>query len=347
MTNENQDIAKISNKKQYVMVIICILPIFATLISLTIGKYPLSLSQIFSAVYSKILGTTPISNNVDNVLFYVRIPRILAALMAGGALSVSGATYQGLFKNPMVSPDILGASAGAGFGAALGLLLSFGYTGVQISAFIFGIAAVTLTYLISIIIGRGNNATLVLILTGMVVSSMFASLISLIKYVADPDEKLPAITFWLMGGLSSVSLNDVEMLLIPLMIGLIPLILLRWKLNILSFGDEEAKSLGVDTKWLRMIIIFCATLITAGTISVSGMIGWIGLIIPHMARMIVGPNFKVLLPASLIIGSTFLLIVDDIARCAFPIEIPLGILTALIGAPFFIYLLIKGRRGWI
>jgi iron complex transport system permease protein len=267
--------------------------------------------------------------------------------MVGAALSVAGATYQGLFKNPMVSPDILGASAGAGFGAAFGILLSFNALGIQISAFLFGLAAVTITYLISMIIGRGNNATLVLVLTGMVVAALFSSFISITKYVADPYEKLPAITFYLMGGLDSVSMNDIKILTIPLLVGTIPLVLLRWQLNVLSFGDEESKSLGIDTSKLRVIIILCSTLITAGAVSISGMIGWIGLIIPHIARMVVGPNFKVLIPASLFIGGTFLLLVDDIARCAFSMEIPLGILTSLIGAPFFIYLLIKGGRGWV
>lgn len=335
-------------KTTYFMVIIAALPILAILISLVIGRYSISLSEFFNAILSKAFGLNiGEPSTIETVLFNVRIPRILSSLMVGAALSVAGATYQGLFKNPMVSPDILGASAGAGFGAAFGILLSFGAFGIQISAFLFGLAAVTVTYLISVIIGRGNNATLVLVLTGMVISALFSSFISITKYVADPYEKLPAITFYLMGGLASVTMKDIKILMLPLIVGVIPLVLLRWKLNVLAFGDEESKALGIDTSKLRVIIILCSTLITAGAVSISGMIGWIGLIIPHIARMVVGPNFKVLLPASLFIGSTFLLLVDDIARCAFPMEIPLGILTSLIGAPFFIYLLIKGRRGWI
>ncbi len=335
-------------KTTYLMIVIAILPIVAILISLTIGRYSISLPQFFDVVSSKVFRhDIAQSNTIETVLFNVRAPRILSALMVGAALSVSGATYQGLFKNPMVSPDILGASAGAGFGAAFGILLSFNGLGIQISAFLFGLAAVIITYSISSIITRGNNATLVLVLTGMVVAALFTSFISITKYVADPYEKLPLITFYLMGGLSSVTMKDIKMLLIPMIIGIIPLILLRWKFNVLSFGDEEAKSLGIDTSRLRVIIILCSTLITAAAVSISGMIGWVGLVIPHIARMIVGPNFKVLLPSSLLIGGTFLLLVDDIARCAFSIEIPLGILTSLIGAPFFIYLLIKGRRGWI
>ncbi|WP_303864452.1 iron ABC transporter permease [Alkalibaculum bacchi] len=348
LTGSSENLKLKQRKITYFMVIMATLPILAIIISLVIGRYAISLPEFFNAILSKVFqSNTGESSTIETVLFNVRIPRILSALMVGAALSVAGASYQGLFKNPMVSPDILGASAGAGFGAALGILLSFGDFGVQILAFLFGLTAVAVTYLISMIIGRSNNATLVLVLTGMVVSALFSSFISITKYVADPYDKLPAITFYLMGGLSSVTMKDVKILLIPLIVGIIPLILLRWKLNVLSFGEEESKALGIDTSKLRVVIIICSTLITAGAVSISGMIGWIGLIIPHIARMVVGPDFKVLLPSSLLIGSTFLLLVDDIARCTFSMEIPLGILTSLIGAPFFIYLLIKGRRGWI
>ena len=348
LTGSSENLKLKQRKITYFMVIMATLPILAIIISLVIGRYAISLPKFFNAILSKVFqSNTGESSTIETVLFNVRIPRILSALMVGAALSVAGASYQGLFKNPMVSPDILGASAGAGFGAALGILLSFGDFGVQILAFLFGLTAVAVTYLISMIIGRSNNATLVLVLTGMVVSALFSSFISITKYVADPYDKLPAITFYLMGGLSSVTMKDVKILLIPLIVGIIPLILLRWKLNVLSFGEEESKALGIDTSKLRVVIIICSTLITAGAVSISGMIGWIGLIIPHIARMVVGPDFKVLLPSSLLIGSTFLLLVDDIARCTFSMEIPLGILTSLIGAPFFIYLLIKGRRGWI
>jgi iron complex transport system permease protein len=339
------------NRKEninYIMPILFILPIVAFLISFTLGRYAISIPEILNIFYSKLFGlpaTWP--ETLETVIFNVRIPRIVAAMLVGGALSVSGATYQGLFKNPMVSPDILGASAGAGFGASLAILMSAGIVGIQISAFVFSIAAVGLTYLISTIISKGTQATLVLVLTGMVISTLFSSFISMAKYVADPESKLPAITFWLMGGLSSIRTIDIKSVLIPMLISLIPLMLLRWKLNVLSFGDEEAKALGLDTTKLRMIVIICSTLLTASAVSICGMIGWIGLIIPHLARMLVGPNYKALLPASLLIGGTFLLLVDDIARSVFPIEIPLGILTAIFGAPLFLYLLMKGKRGWV
>lgn len=339
---------KIGRSVNYIMVALVLMPVAAFLISFTLGRYAISIPEILNIFFSKIFGlkvTWP--DTVETVIFKVRIPRILAAMLVGAALSISGASYQGLFKNPMVSPDILGASAGAGFGAAVGILMSLGIVGIQVSSFLFGLGAVALTFVINTIIGRGNNAVLILVLTGMVVSTLFSSFISMTKYLADPYSKLPAITFWLMGGLSSISMKDVKMILIPILLGAIPLVLLRWKLNVLSFGEEEAKALGIDTSKLRLVIIICSTLLTAASVSICGMIGWIGLIIPHLARMLVGPNYKVLLPASLLIGSTFLLLVDDVARSAFPLEIPLGILTSLIGAPFFIYLLLKGKRGWI
>lgn len=331
------------------MIYILVLALIAALlISFTLGRYAIALPQLTEILIGKLFGFAPTwPETLETVLFRVRIPRIIAAMLVGSALAGSGATYQGLFRNPMVSPDILGASAGAGFGAAMAILLSLGTVGIQVSAFLFGLGAVALAYLISSIIGRGNNAILILVLTGMVVSTLFSSFTSITKYVADTDNKLPAITFWLMGGLSSVSLRDIGVLIIPIVAGAIPLILIRWKLNVLSFGEEEAQAMGIDTKKIRMIVIVCSTMLTAASVSVSGMIGWIGLIIPHIARLLVGPNYKVLLPASLLIGSTFLLLVDDVARSAFAMEIPLGILTSLIGAPFFIYLLLKGRRGWI
>lgn len=331
-----------------VMVVLAILPIMAFLISFVVGRYIIPLPVLFRILAGKLFGlkvTWP--ETLETVLFAVRLPRIWAAMLVGGALSLAGATYQGLFKNPMVSPDILGAAAGAGFGAAIAILLSWNIVAIQVSSFLFGLAAVALTYLISSAISRGNNALLVLVLTGMVVSTLFTSLISMTKYVADPYSKLPAITFWLMGGLSSINAKDNLIVLTPLLLGAIPIILLRWKLNVLSFGEEEAKAMGLDTARLRLVVIVCSTLLTAASVSIGGMIGWVGLIIPHLARMIVGPNYKTLIPASLLIGSTFLLLVDDIARSVFAMEIPLGILTALIGAPFFVYLLLKGKRGWV
>lgn len=334
--------------KNYIIVILLILPILAFAISIMTGRYSISFEQFIEIIVSKVTGATIglSSSNIETVLFTIRLPRIFAAMLVGAGLSMSGAAYQGMFKNPMVSPDILGASAGAGFGAAFGILMEFNNFLIQITAFIFGIFAVCVSYFVSKMISR-SSSVLTLVLTGMVVSTLFQSFISLTKYVGDPYTKLPAITFWLMGGLSSISVSDVKTIFIPITIGVILLILLRWRINALSFGEEEAKAMGIDTAKLRFLVIISSTLITSASVSISGMIGWVGLIIPHLTRMIVGPNFKALLPASFLIGTTYLLIVDDMARSLFSVEIPLGILTSLIGAPFFIYLLLNGKKGWV
>ncbi|ADU27819.1 FecCD family ABC transporter permease [Ethanoligenens harbinense] len=319
------------------------------LLSINLGRFGIPIDQFAGFVLDKTFGMHfSYPATIETVLMNIRIPRIFAAILVGTALSASGASYQGLFKNPMVSPDILGAAAGAGFGAALAILLSFNTVGIQISAFAFGLLAVMLSYLLSRAIGKGSNVILILVLTGIVMESMFAALTSAIKYVADPDSKLPEITFWLMGSLSRLlGMGDILKLLIPVGIGILPLYLLRWKINVLSFGEEEAIAMGVNTKRLRLVIIACSTLLTACAISVSGMVGWVGLVVPHISRMLVGPNYKKLLPVSMVTGGIFLLAVDDVARSAISIEIPLGILTALIGAPFFVFLLLRGKKGWL
>lgn len=336
------------NKKEFeisVLTLLAIVLILTFFISVYIGRYTITPSQLIMAVAGKITNVDyTLPDTADTILFKVRLPRIIAAILIGANLATAGAAYQGMFKNPMVSPDILGASHGAGFGAAVAILLSFGTAGIQMSSLLFGLGAVLLSYTISKIVGHGDNATLTMVLTGMVVSTMFSAFISMTKYVADTDEKLPAITFWLMGSLASITRKDVLILLIPTVLGMIPLLFLRWKLNVLAFGDEEAQAMGVDTKKVRSIIIFSSTLLVASSVSISGMIGWIGLIVPHIARQFVGPNYKHLLFASMLVGGSFLLIVDDVARNAFSAEIPLGILTALLGAPFFLYLLLKERR---
>lgn len=313
--------------------------------SFMIGQYPIGPTGVLDIVGSGVFGyDCSQSDMAQTIVWKVRLPRICAALLVGAALSVAGAVYQGLFKNPMVSPDILGASSGAGFGAALALLLSLPYAFVSVSAFAFGIAAVGLAYFICRCVSRGKDAILMLVLGGMIVSTLFSSFITLVKYVADPDSKLPEITYWLMGSLSTISQEDVAFLLVPLVVGLVPVALLRWQLNAMAFGDEEAQAMGLDVKRLRGVFILCATLLAAASVAVSGMIGWVGLIIPHMARFIVGPNAKVLLPMSFLLGGVFLLVVDNVARTLFTVEIPLGILTSIIGAPFFFYLLLKRKR---
>jgi iron complex transport system permease protein len=314
-------------------------------ISFLIGRYPIPPNEVLLALGSKLMLTNhAISPSMNAIIFEIRLPRIMAAMMVGAALSIAGAAFQGLFKNPLVSPDKLGVSAGAGFGAALAILLVAGPLMIQLSAFFWGLIAVSLTYVLS----RNFKGTsmLTLVLCGIAIAALFTAFISLAKYVADPYEQLPSIVFWLMGSLSAVTNQDILMIAPPMILGIGILLLIRWRINVLSMGEEEAKAMGVDTKKLHIIIITCSTIITAAAVSISGIIGWIGLVIPHIARMIVGPDHKVLLPASIFIGAFFLLLIDDVARTISTVEIPLGILTAIIGAPFFLYLLGKSKEGW-
>ena len=257
---------------------------------------------------------------------------------------MAGASFQGIFKNPLVSPDLLGVSAGAGFGAAIAILANMGNALVKLSAFIFGIISVSITYVISKSYKAGG--ILLLVLSGTAVSAFFNALISGTKFMADPYDKLPQITYWLMGSLSAVNFNKLSMIIIPLIIGVTVIMILRWHLNVLSMGDEEAQSLGLDPGKLRLIVIVACTLVTSAAVSISGIIGWIGLVVPHMTRIIVGPDHKILLPASLSIGASFLLLIDNISRTFISIEIPIGILTAIIGVPIFLYLLRRGYSEW-
>jgi iron complex transport system permease protein len=279
------------------------------------------------------------------VFFHIRLPRLLACLLVGSGLALAGASYQGLFNNPMVSPDILGASAGAGFGAAAGILLGFDIVAIQALSFAGGLLAVLLAWMLASGLCRRGDPVLMLVLVGILVGSLFMALISLAKYVADPLNKLPAITFWLMGSFASITFKDVRLAAVPIAAGGIVLLLLRWRLNVLCMGEEEARTLGLNTGAMRFAIIVSATLITATTVSMCGMVGWIGLVVPHLARLVVGPNHKILLPAAALMGGCFLLLVDDVARTAGTLEIPVGILTALIGAPFFLFLLMRERGG--
>ena len=280
----------------------------------------------------------------QTVVFRIRLPRVIAAMLVGAGLSLAGASFQGLFRNPLVSPDILGVAAGAGFGAALGILVSGNPWVIQVSAFAFGIVAVAVTYGI----GRvyHNSSTLILVLAGIIVGSLFSALLSLAKYVADPYDTLPAIIFWLMGSLSSVSNTDIIAVAPPILLGSLCLYLIRWRINLLSLGEEEAQALGLDTKRMTVVLIVASTIITASAVCISGIIGWVGLVVPHIGRMLVGPDFRNLVPVSAILGASFLLVVDDIARTLTATEIPLGILTALVGAPFFAYLLTQKKVGW-
>ena len=282
---------------------------------------------------------------VDTVLFGVRLPRIGAALLVGAALAAAGAAYQSLFRNPLVSPDILGVSAGAGLGAVLGIFLSLPVLGIQALAFAGGLATVGLVYLGAAAV-RGREPVLVLVLAGVVVGALAGSMISLLKVLADPYDQLPAITFWLLGSLAGTTPADLAGALPAVLLGLAPLLLLRWRIDVLALGDEEARALGVEAGRLRRIVVEAATLVTAAVVAISGQIGWVGLIVPHMARILVGPGFARLLPTAMLMGAGYLLLVDTAARSLGTVETPLGILTALVGAPFFLWLLARGRTGW-
>ena len=309
--------------------------------SFMLGRYPVSPPELMKIILSGIIDI-PQSwpDAAENVIFQIRLPRVLAAAIIGAALSIAGVSYQGMFQNPMVSPDILGASSGAGFGAALAILLGAGYMGISVAAFLFGLAAVMLAYGISRV--SRINATLAMILAGMMIGSLFTSCTSFVKLVADTEQTLPAITYWLMGSLVSIKPQDVAFAIVPIIAGSVPLFLLKWRMNLLTVGEEEAQAMGINTRALRLVVIVCATLLTASSVAISGMIGWVGLVIPHFCRMIFGYDYRNITPASALFGATFLMVVDNIARLATTAEIPLGILTSFVGAPIFVYLILKG-----
>ena len=265
--------------------------------------------------------------------------------MIGAALAAAGAAYQNMFRNPLVSPDILGVSAGAAVGAVLGIFLSLNVIMIQSLAFAFGLGAVGLVYVTANAV-RGHDPLLVLVLAGVVVGSLLGACVALMKYLADPYNQLPAITFWLLGSLASASPDDVWSTLPLMLLGLVPMWLLRWRINLLSLDDEEARALGVETGRIRLVVIAAATLMTSAAVAISGVIGWIGLVIPHFARLLVGPDFSRLLPTSILLGAAFLLAVDTLARTVARIEIPLGVLTAFVGTPLFLWQLATARRGW-
>lgn len=331
-----EDVERKRKRLAFMVVLFCIC--FFT--SFMLGRYPIEPFTLIRILVSRII---PIKRDwtpqMETVLFNVRLPRVLMTALIGAGLSAAGAAYQGIFKNPMVSPDVLGASSGAGFGAALGLFFSFSYQGISLCAFIFGLTAVTAVYFIS---NRVKfNKTLGLVLAGMMISSLFTAAVSFLKLVADPNNVLPAITYWLMGSLASIRLVDVGFASPWIIAGLVPIFLLRWKINVMTLGDEEARCIGINTTAVRLAVIVCATVITSAAVSVSGLIGWVGLVIPHFARMLVGSDYRKLLPASLLLGGSFLLVVDNFARLLATSEIPIGILTAFVGAPFFLYLILR------
>jgi iron complex transport system permease protein len=320
-----------------------ILLVALTILSLGLGIYHIPPSDVVDILVSNILGHA--QDTIPNhVVMTIRLPRIAAAILVGASLSLAGGAFQGLFRNPLVSPDILGVSAGAGFGAALAILLSGDKFMIQAFAFCFALIAVTIVYSVSKVV-KGNR-TLSLVLAGLAISSLFSASLSLMEYIADPTDQLPTIIYWLMGSLASLTTSDVLIAAIPLVTGAVILLLMRWRFNVLAMGEEEAQALGVNVGQMRIIIVICCTLMSASAVCLSGIIGWVGLVIPHISRLLVGPDHKRLLPVCLLLGACYLLLIDDIARTASSLEIPLGILTAMIGAPFFLYMLSRRGKGW-
>ena len=315
------------------------------LAAFTVGRYPVGLGDLMG-VLAKALGhRVDISPAIETVVLQVRGPRVLAAVLVGAALALAGTAFQGLFRSPLVSPDILGASSGAALGAVIGIYLSFGVFAIQAVAFLGGLVAVAAVYVIGSAV-RSRDPILVLVLTGVVVGSLFGAGVGLVKYLADPYNQLPAMTFWLLGSLSATTAPDLTPLLGPIALGALVLIALRWRMNVMSLPEEEARALGVATGRLRVAIIAAATLVTSASVAAAGIIGWVGLVVPHLARSLVGPDFARLLPASAILGGGYLLLIDTLARTMAQVEIPLGILTAVIGTPFFIWLLASVQKTW-
>ena len=312
--------------------------------SVTLGRYPIGLKELGGILVSRVWYLEPFwTKTQESLLLQHRIPRILLACLVGGCLACAGAAYQGVFQNPMAAPDILGASSGAAFGAALAILLKLSGSWIMLLAFCGSIVTVILVMFVAT--RAKGKRVLGLILAGIMVSSLISSGTSLIKLVADPEDQLPAITYWLMGSLNGTAPKDVRFVLVPMILGLLPLFLLRWRINLLTLGDDEARTMGVNAGRLRAAVILSATLITAAAVSVSGVIGWVGLVIPHLTRRMVGNNYRHLIPASGLFGAIFLLLVDNLSRNLFATEIPIGILTSFIGVPFFLYLITReGER---
>ncbi|MCA3262414.1 MAG: iron ABC transporter permease [Telmatospirillum sp.] len=316
------------------------------LMAFSVGRFPIPAEDVLRAAWARLTGTpSGLDPAVETVLFSVRGPRVLAALLVGSALAAAGAAYQGLFRNPLVSPDILGVSSGAALGAVLGIYLSLDVLAIQAMAFAGGLAAVAAVYLLASRVG-GHDPVLVLVLAGVALGALLGAGVSLLKYLADPYNQLPAITFWLLGSLAAVDCGDMQVLLPLVVAALLPLWALRWRINLLSLGDDEARALGVETGRLRLAIVVCATLATASVVSVAGIVGWVGLLIPHVARLLAGPDFRRLLPVSILLGASFMLGVDTLARTLVRTELPLGVLTAALGTPVFVWLLAATRRHW-
>ena len=327
-----------------VKLLILLAVVAAFFFSFMMGKYAMTPVEVCQTFWAHFFDPANVDPKMDRVLFRIRLPRVGVVMLVGAALAVAGASYQGMFKNPLTSPDLLGASAGASLGACLALLWGLAGEYVQLFAFLGGMLAVGMAVWLNRQVDY--DPTLGLVLAGILVSTLFQSGMSMVKFLADADDKLPTITFWLMGSFANVNAGDFLVSLLPMLIGFVILMSQSWKLNVLSFGDEEARAMGVKTRSTRLLVIFASTLITSASVAVAGIVGWIGLVIPHLARAIVGPNYKVLLPCSMVVGAVYLLLVDNIARLAMTVEVPIGILTAILGVPFFVVIFKHNMKGW-
>ena len=336
MIKRNDDANAKRNTRVYFMLTAVLLVLFVG--SFAIGRYAVPLREVIRILLSRVFRIEKTwTDAMESAVINIRLPRIILACLVGACLSAAGTAYQSIFRNPMASPDILGASSGACFGAALSILLGFSKTMIMITSFIASLLTVSLVYYIGSRIR--NRDTVSIILSGIMVSSLVNAGTSYVKLVADPTDQLPAITYWLMGSLSGSKTDDLYKAFIPMALGLLTLFLLRWRINLLTVSEEEAMSMGIEPVRLRFAVIVSATFVTASAVAVSGMIGWVGLVIPHVCRKLSGNNCYYLVPSTMLAGASFMLLVDNISRNLLMTEIPIGILTAFIGAPFFIYLL--------
>lgn len=335
-----------ARKRHAHLIIVCLAIILVAVVSvsLILGRYPIEPWQAILMCVDKVFPVDASWTDRQEAMFFnVRFPRIVLAVLVGCCLSAAGAAFQGIFQNPLVSPDILGASQGAAFGAAVAILMGLTSAMVSVSAFCFSMLTIALVLVIS---SRAKgNKVLVVVLAGVMVSSLFSAGVSYTKLIADPNNELADITYWLMGSITGARFETMAPVIPIMAVGLITLFALRWRINILTMGDDEALTMGVNVKHIRIIVIIAATLITASSVSLTGMIGWVGLVIPHLSRMLVGCDYRVLMPTSMLMGASFLLIVDDFSRLLTTAEIPIGILTAFIGAPFFLYLITRKKKA--
>ena len=333
-----------ARRRRYRRLALCmpLLLLGAVLFSLCVGYYPLTPVQVVNAALAPLGYGGEVLPQAVTIFWSIRLPRVLSAVLIGASLSVAGSAYQGMFRNPLVSPDILGVSSGASLGAALAILGGASGWVIQLSAFAGGVAAVATAYLISR--RSAHSHTLSLVLTGSMIMSLCNAGVTMIKYVADPDDVLQQITFWLMGSLTKTDLEALGWSLPPMLAGLALIFLFRWRINLATLDEEEARSLGLNVRRFRLLLITASTLLSAAAVCLGGLIGWVGLMIPHLARALVGADYRRLIPASAMLGGIYLLLMDDLARSILSIELPLGVVTSIMGAPFFIFLILKKHR---